>query len=149
MKRIRGDPPKVMDDAGEQTGERGTTRRAVIVDDDEAIVETLEDVLMAEGYVVEGHTDPMRALERLCEGALPDVLVLDCVMPGMDGPALLEALNAAGRSMPVVLVTALSDPGFCVDPVGPHAARVINKPFDLDQLLETIDDVIAASRISG
>lgn len=119
----------------------GRRRRIVIVDDDDAIVETLEEVLLAEGYDVEGYTDPREALERLRSQAPPDVIVLDCVMPFLDGPRLMETLAAEGRAVPVVLVTALSDPGFCIDPNHPDATRIINKPFDLEQLLETLDDL--------
>ncbi|WP_433928566.1 response regulator [Sorangium cellulosum] len=121
--------------------ERGRRRRIVIVDDDDAIVETLEEVLLAEGYDVEGYTDPLEALERLRTKAPPDAIVLDCVMPFMDGPHLMETLAAEGMAVPVVLVTALSDPGFCIDPNHPDATRIINKPFDLEQLLETLDDL--------
>lgn len=115
----------------------------LVVDDDEAIVETLQEVLEIEGYRVEGFTDPIRALERLRSGAAPDVVVLDCVMPVVDGRRFLEALAEEGRTIPVVLVTALCDPGFCVDPGHPLAAALINKPFDLDDLLDTLARVAA------
>ncbi|WP_438015180.1 response regulator [Sorangium sp. So ce315] len=128
--------------------ERARRRRIVIVDDDDAIVETLEEVLLAEGYDVEGYTDPLEALERLRSQALPDALILDCVMPFMDGPHLMETLAAEGTTLPVVLVTALSDPGFCIDPNHPDATRIINKPFDLEQLLETLDDLSSATAAS-
>ncbi|AUX25237.1 transcriptional regulator [Sorangium cellulosum] len=128
--------------------DKGRRRRVVIIDDDDAIVETLEEVLEAEGYDVEGYTDPLEALEQLRSQAPPDVIVLDCVMPFMDGPRLMETLTAEGSTVPVVLVTALSDPGFCIDPNHPSATRVINKPFDLEQLLETLDDLASAPAVS-
>ncbi|WP_437776425.1 response regulator [Sorangium sp. So ce1097] len=136
----------VSDEQGD--AERARRRRIVIVDDDDAIVETLEEVLLAEGYDVEGYTDPLEALERLRSQALPDALILDCVMPFMDGPHLMETLAAEGMTLPVVLVTALSDPGFCIDPNHPDATRIINKPFDLEQLLETLDDLSSAPATS-
>ncbi len=110
----------------------------IVVDDDEAIVETLEDLLETEGYQVEGFTDPIRALERLRAGAAPDAVVLDCIMPGLDAKGFLDALTAEGLRIPVVLVTALSDPAFCVDTAHPLAAALINKPLDLDQLVDTL-----------
>ncbi|WP_437324280.1 response regulator [Sorangium sp. So ce381] len=135
------------DDQGDS--ERGKRRRIVVVDDDDAIVETLAEVLLAEGYEVEGYTDPLEALERLRSQAPPDAIVIDCVMPFLDGPRLIETLAAEGRAAPVVLVTALSDPGFCIDPNHPDATRIINKPFDLDQLLETLDDLTSAPPVSA
>lgn len=116
----------------------------MLVDDDEAIVDTLRDVLEAEGYRVEGFTDPIRALERLRSGAHADVVVLDCVMPTMDARRFMEVLGEEGRIVPIVLVTALSDPSFAVDTRHPLAAALINKPFDLDRLLETL--AVAARR---
>ncbi|WP_437671660.1 response regulator [Sorangium sp. So ce131] len=127
----------------------GRRRRVVIIDDDDAIVETLQEVLLAEGYDVEGYTDPIEALEQLRSQPPPDVIVLDCVMPAMDGPRLMETLAAEGSAVPVVLVTALSDPGFFIDPSHPQAARVINKPFDLEQLLETLDDLSSGTPVSA
>lgn len=118
----------------------------MLVDDDEAIVETLREVLEAEGYRVEAFTDPIPALERLRAGTRADVVVLDCVMPSMHGGQFMEALAREGRMIPIVLVTALSDPGFCVDIRHPLAAALINKPFDLDQLLETLEEVCARRR---
>jgi two-component system response regulator MprA len=116
----------------------------MLVDDDEAIVETLREVLECEGYRVEAFTDPVPALARLLGGARTDAVVLDCVMPTMDGRQFMEALGKGGRPVPIVLVTALSDPGFCVDTRHPLAAALINKPFDLDQLLMTLEAVCAA-----
>jgi two-component system response regulator MprA len=130
---------------GSSPAEQGK-RRVLVVDDDEAIVETLQEVLEAEGYGVEGFTDPIRALERLRAGDAPDLIVLDCVMPVVDGRRFLEALAEEGRTIPVVLVTALCDPGFCVDPGHPLAAALINKPFDLDALLGTLAGVAGAPR---
>jgi len=116
----------------------------MLVDDDEAIVDTLRDVLEAEGYRVEGFTDPIRALERLRSGVRPDVVVLDCVMPNMDARRFMEVLTEENRAVPIVLVTALSDPGFAVDTQHPLVAALINKPFDLDRLIETL--AVTASR---
>jgi DNA-binding response OmpR family regulator len=132
---------------GETDGEQMARRCVVIIDDDDAIVETLEDVLQAEGYDVRGYTDPVHALEQLrAQQMPPDIIVLDCVMPAMDGPRVMEVLQAEGSTVPIVLVTALSDPGFCINPSHPMAARIINKPFDLEQLLDTLNDIVHARR---
>jgi two-component system response regulator MprA len=124
----------------------GGGRSVVIVDDDDAIVETLREVLEAEGYQVEGYTDPIQALERIRASEPPDALVLDCVMPVMDGRRFMEALAEEGRTIPIVLVTALCDPGFCVDLSHPLAAALINKPFDLDRLVETLERVATGAQ---
>jgi two-component system response regulator MprA len=104
----------------------------VLVDDDPALVETLEDLLSTEGYRVEGFTDPAEALARLRRGDLPDLIILDCLMPGLTGTEMLAALRESGIDVPALLMTALADPSFCVNP---GDAEVIHKPFVLEDLL--------------
>jgi DNA-binding response OmpR family regulator len=104
----------------------------VLVDDDPSLVETLEDLLSAEGYRVEGFSDPAAALARLRRGDRPDLLILDCIMPGLTGTELLAALKESGIEIPALLMTALADPSFCVHP---GDAEVIHKPFVLEDLL--------------
>jgi two-component system response regulator MprA len=104
----------------------------VVVDDDPSLVETLERLLCAEGYRVEGFTDPTAALDRLRAQAPPDLVIADCIMPGITGVELRDALSDAGVEVPVLLMTALSDPGFCVH-LGD--AVVLSKPFLIDDLL--------------
>jgi CheY-like chemotaxis protein len=114
---------------------RPSTPSLVIVDDDPSVVEVLEAVLRKEGYAVEGYTDPRTALERLQSGPEPGVILMDCVMPRLTGGELLEAVRKAGIGAPVVMMTALSDPGFCVNP---GHATVLNKPFLIEDLLAEI-----------
>jgi two-component system response regulator MprA len=108
----------------------------VVVDDDPCFVELLERLLDAAGLAAEGFTDPLVALDRLRRGPPPDLILLDCIMPGMTGVELLEALVDAGVTTPVVMMTALSDPSFCVHL---EQVSVLNKPFQLDDLLAEID----------
>jgi DNA-binding response OmpR family regulator len=111
----------------------------VVVDDDPSFVETLESLLAAAGLAAEGFTDPLEALARLRRGPPPDLILLDCIMPGITGVELLERLAAAGVTAPVVMMTALSDPSFCVHL---EEVSVLNKPFQLDDLLAEVDAVL-------
>jgi DNA-binding response OmpR family regulator len=120
-----------------------TNPSLVIVDDDPHMVATLEAILREEGYAVEGFTDPSTALDRLREGPAPGVIVMDCVMPRLNGGEMLEALREAGVESPVVMVTALSDPGFCIPP---GRASVLNKPFAIDDLLAEIGAALDGKR---
>jgi two-component system response regulator MprA len=108
----------------------------VVVDDDPNIVEALDDLLRGEGFAVEGFIDPAEALSRLRRGPAPDLVLCDCIMPRLTGPELCEALAAAGIDAPVLLMTALADPSFCVDTA---RVSVLNKPFQLDDLLAEIE----------
>jgi two-component system response regulator PrrA len=111
----------------------------VIVDDDPHLLETLEVLLAAEGYAVECYSDPFEALARLRQGRAPDLVLIDCIMPGLTGGELCEALVESGIEVPVVLMTALADPSFAVHP---ERASVLNKPFMIDDLLMEIEDRI-------
>jgi CheY-like chemotaxis protein len=111
-------------------------KSVVIVDDDPALVEALSDLLHEEGYLVEAFTESPRALDRLLHGAPPSLVLLDYVMPGMNGLELLEALAASGISVQTVLFTAMSQPQLEMEV---DVATVLRKPFDLDGLLSTIE----------
>jgi two-component system response regulator MprA len=110
----------------------------VVVDDDPGIVESLSSLLGEHGFAVEGFTDPATALDRLRRGPAPDLVLSDCLMPALTGAELMDALTAAGVDAPVVLMTALPDPGFCVDTA---KVSVLNKPFQLEDLLAEIDAI--------
>ena len=136
---VRGGGPKLKDARMKQSvPKRGSQRcNVLIVDDDPEIVEVLEEVLREEGFAASGYTDPTLALSMLQKepAKRPDLILLDCVMPLMTGGEFLEALRKSEIETPVLMLTALSDPNFCV---APGAAHVINKPFDLDQLVAEI-----------
>lgn len=104
----------------------------VVVDDDPSLVEVLANLLATEGYAVEGFTDPTAALARLRRAPAPDLAIVDCIMPYLTGTELCAALIESGIEVPVLLMTALSDPSFCVHPGG---EAVLNKPFMLDNLV--------------
>jgi len=108
----------------------------VVVDDDPILVSTLEDMLGAVGYAVEGFTDSAAALDRLRRRPLPDLAIVDCIMPGLSGAELCAALAADGGGVPVLLMTALADPSFAVHP---EWASVLNKPILEEDLLAEIE----------
>lgn len=114
-----------------------------VVDDDAETVEILTEALRLHGCRAEGFTDPRLALSRVLSGPTPDAIVLDCVMPSMNGGEFLDELHGNGVAVPVVFVTALSDPPFDFDPRDPNAPSLINKPFELEHLLAEVDQRVA------
>lgn len=116
-----------------------------VVDDDTETVELLTEALRLHGCRAEGFTDPAHALARILAGHVPDAIVLDCIMPSMNGREFLEQLQTNGVTVPVVFVTALSAPPFDLDPRDPNGPSLINKPFELPHLLAEIDQRIASS----
>ena len=92
---------------------RGTYAEAMVsvlvVDDDLLIRRMLERTLTAEGYRVEGAADGGAALAAV-ERAVPDLVVLDVAMPGLDGLAVCRRLRRSGLAVPVLLLTAPATP---------------------------------------
>lgn len=112
-----------------------------IVDDDDALVEALSDLLREEGYEVEAHTVASEALARLEAGTRPDVILLDYLMPEMKGDAFLEALERAGIDVPVMVLSAMNESRLDV-PVR-RVRAMIRKPFDLEKLLDELQRLAA------
>ena len=114
----------------------------LVVDDEQAIREFLDDVLTGEGYEVSTASNGQAALTQITT-APPDVVVLDIMMPVIDGREVLRRMRAdpALRRVAVLVMSAAADPGPLVS-----AERFLPKPFDLDELLSAIEDLLLASR---
>ena len=107
----------------------------MVVDDDESIRDTLKQVLEFEGYTAEAVADGAEALRWLGQNEAPCVILLDLMMPVMDGWTVLDRLGEDPRlsKIPVVVVTAFGKD------IGRAAAyTVLRKPVELDHLLEVV-----------
>src|SRR6186997_1317508 len=111
--------------------------RVLVVDDEPMVRETLGQVLSDEGYVVDLAVDGESALERVHD-ARPDAILLDLMMPGMNGRQFLQALrnDAAYEQVPVLIMTAVH--GLEVNLASIGASEVVEKPFDVDDLLNKV-----------
>jgi CheY-like chemotaxis protein len=111
----------------------------LVVDDDNAIRETLRAILEDEGYPVVAASHGREALERLADMATPGLCIIDLVMPVMNGWELCAAL--AGRPelarVPVLLVSANSH--LDGPPPGLETVHVMRKPISFDRLLEYVE----------
>ncbi|MBU8896774.1 response regulator [Corallococcus sp. H22C18031201] len=110
-------------------------KRLLIVDDEVAIVEALQDILSVEGYDVATAFNGAEGLERLAQ-VKPDLVLLDLMMPVMDGREMLRRMreDATTRDLPVVVMSA----GRISEEERKASARFLAKPFELDTLLDTI-----------
>jgi DNA-binding response OmpR family regulator len=115
-------------------------RRVLVADDEATIRQLLELNLRAEGLDVVVCEDGDDAYEALREGALPDLVILDVMMPGRDGLELLRALRSepATSEVPVVLLTAKATDAEVWEGWTAGADYYITKPFDLDEILTFI-----------
>lgn len=117
----------------------------LVVDDEPMVRETLGQVLSDEGYVVDLATDGESALERV-HAACPDAILLDLMMPGMNGRQFLQALrhDPAFGSVPVLIMTAVH--GLEVNLATLGASEVVEKPFNVDELLNKVALAVYRSR---
>lgn len=115
--------------------------RILLVEDDSGIRESVAECLEIEGYQVSAVANGSDALDWLAR-EVPDVLLVDLVMPVMSGGELLARVRADPRlaSVPAVLMTAAIPAAGA--PV-PEADAMLPKPFDLDALLEVVQRLAA------
>jgi CheY-like chemotaxis protein len=111
------------------------TPLVLVVDDDDSTREMLVLALTDEGYRVVEARDGREAIRFVAE-LHPDLVLLDVRMPGMTGQELLPLLRREHPDLPVVLTSA--DPRLAYEAAREGATAVLVKPFDLDQLLETV-----------
>jgi EAL domain-containing protein (putative c-di-GMP-specific phosphodiesterase class I)/DNA-binding response OmpR family regulator len=117
----------------------------VIVDDEPANVALLERLLDAAEVVrVHGFTDPRQAL-ACCAGSLPDLVLLDLHMPGLDGFAFMEALQGLvpeGRFLPVLVLTADVSTEVKERALAAGAKDFLTKPFDRTEALLRVSNLL-------
>jgi len=139
-----GDPPERADRAMPETAaRRGAQSRVLVVDDEPEIVAYLRETLEGLGYEVSTARDGREALERVA-AQQPDLILLDCVMPVMDGVAVCQALRLreATRFLPILMVTALTDVDSRVRAFESGVDDVVTKPFQHRELFTRIHSAL-------
>jgi two-component system, chemotaxis family, chemotaxis protein CheY len=112
-------------------------RRVLVIDDDEPIRELLGAMLADEGYEVATAANGADALQMLDEQGLPDLILLDIVMPIVDGRQFAaEYHQRSSPRAPIVVISASKDPQEAAEQI--RAGGWIAKPFDVDELLQLV-----------
>ena len=123
--------------------------RVLVVDDDRAVRESLRRSLEFNGYAVALAGDGAEALAGLGAagpGAAPDVVVMDVMMPRLDGIETTRALRAAGNDVPILVLTARDSVGDRVDGLDAGADDYLTKPFALEELLARLRALLRRSQ---
>jgi two-component system response regulator MprA len=107
----------------------------LVVDDERAVRDSLRRALELEGYRVELAEDGEQALDRLGLEPAPDAVVLDVLMPGVDGLDVCRRLRGAGNEVPVLMLTARAEIDSRVAGLDAGADDYLPKPFALAELL--------------
>jgi CheY-like chemotaxis protein len=137
---LAGDPPRPPDPGARSRARvddaAAAGRPILVVDDDPEILAMLRDFLESEGLVVRTAANGAEALDALDDLA-PALILLDMRMPVLDGWAFAERLRERELTCPIVVMTAAESARRWAEEIG--ATDYIAKPFDVNELLETIE----------
>ena len=122
--------------------------RLLIVEDEEAIRTGLIDVLVYHGYEVEFAADGISGLDKALSGRF-DLILLDVMLPGMDGFEICNRIRAQDRDQPVIMLTAKSTDEDIIQGLSLGADDYVAKPFSVAQLILRIQAVLRRSRIGA
>ena len=122
----------------------------LVVDDEAAVRDALRRALELERYRVEMAADGIEALERLRSGASePDAILLDVLMPGLDGLEVCRTLRREGSSAPILMLTARAEVSDRVAGLDAGADDYLLKPFALEELLARLRALLRRSGDGG
>ena len=119
----------------------------VLVEDDEDIRRLVRDLLAREGFAVEV-ADSAATLEQVLARQRPDLVILDLMLPGEDGLSICRRLRSRG-GVPILMLTAKSDPVDRVVGLEMGADDYVTKPFDPRELLARVRALLRRSRSRG
>ncbi|MBK8459853.1 MAG: response regulator transcription factor [Micropruina sp.] len=117
----------------------------LVVDDDQAVRDSLARSLKYTGYEVTTANDGLEALARLA-GVRADAVIMDVMMPRLDGLETTRMLRSTGNDVPILVLTARDAVGDRVDGLDAGADDYLAKPFSLDELLARLRALTRRSR---
>jgi two-component system response regulator MprA len=125
--------------------------KILVVDDERAVRESLRRALELEGYEIELAADGAEALYRLQggENAQPDAVILDVLMPGVDGLEVCRRLRRNGNRVPVLMLTARDEVQNRVAGLDAGADDYVTKPFALEELVARVRALLRRTSTDG
>ncbi len=120
--------------------------RILIVEDEEAIRTGLIDVLVFHGYETDSAVTGPEGLQKALTGRF-DLILLDVMLPGMDGYAICEKIRVVDRDQPIIMLTAKSSDEEIIEGLKLGADDYVSKPFSIQQLVLRIEAVLRRSQI--
>lgn len=121
----------------------------ILVTEDEIHIQRLVKMLLEKsGHVVEVASSGEECLAKLTNESAPDLVILDIMMPGMDGMQVLQTIKASSKlqSIPVVMLTALAQENIVVQGIKLGAIDYIRKPFHPQEFVARIAKHLGAAK---
>ena len=122
-------------------------RSILVVDDDRSVRSYLSDFLTSCGYSIECAESGDQAVARLSAGYIPALIVLDIVMPGINGIEVLESVKKINPSIPVIILSAAGQTKTVVEAMKMGAADFLVKPFEEQELELAIQNVLEKQKL--
>lgn len=115
----------------------------LVIEDDAAVRTLLEKSLTAKGYRVTLARDGLEGLTYL-ESGRPDIIVVDIMMPRVDGMTFVRAIkgHTDTKPIPVIFLTAKNDPRSMIEGINVGAKFYVTKPFQMDELVSKIEKAL-------
>ena len=118
--------------------------RLLIVEDEVRLADTLRQLLNRQGYTADVYSDGVSGLDNATTG-IYDLMVLDVMLPGMNGFQVVKKLREAGVTTPVLMLTAKSDGGDRIHGLDWGADYYLTKPFEPEELLACVRTLLRRS----
>ncbi|HEY2044870.1 MAG TPA: response regulator transcription factor [Jatrophihabitans sp.] len=134
--------------AAQSMRESRTKRRVLVVDDEENVVHLVASALRFDGFEAYTADNGNSALSAITEHN-PDLVVLDVMMPGLDGHGVLQQLRASGSTVPVIFLTARDTANDRVAGLRSGADDYVVKPFSVEELLARVHAVLRRTQADG
>ncbi len=122
--------------------------RLLIVEDEAAIRAGLEDVFVYHGYAVDTAAEGREGLRKALSGRF-DLILLDVMLPGVDGFSICERIRAVDREQPIILLTAKTSDEDIVRGLRLGADDYVGKPFSVTQLVARVEAVLRRARLAS
>ncbi|HNS48630.1 MAG TPA: sigma-54 dependent transcriptional regulator [bacterium] len=119
-------------------------KKILIVDDEKSVCETLR-ILLKDHYQIITANNGQRAMELLEEE--PDLMILDVIMPDMDGLEVLKKVRSVNQELPIIMLSAVDRIKTVVEAIKLGAIEYITKPFDNEELKHTIERMLDVQKL--
>ena len=121
----------------------GDGKRILLIEDDSSVQTLVRKALGMYGFAVTSADDGLEGLMKL-ESFTPDLIIADMMMPRLDGMTFVKAIKGRGetKQIPVIFLTAKSDPKSMIEGINVGARFYVTKPFQIDDLLAKVQKAL-------